>query len=103
MKTPELPTLTIRRQELEESWRLRLLEARERYDLAAGQYRNALQEQPEGLMPSPDDSLTRARQAKSRALAAYTRVLRIFTDLTVHGRVPEEQSTAASVTAVTAD
>jgi len=87
MKTPELPTLTIRRQELEESWCLRLQEAQERYQAAAGQYRK-LQEQPESLMPRPEGPLTQARQAKSRALAEYTRVLRIFTDLTVHGKAP---------------
>ena len=30
-----------------------------------------------------------ARRAHETALAEYTRVLRIFTDLVVHGKIPE--------------
>jgi len=57
-----------------------------------------LEEQNDGARRRPDatEALMRARQAESQALAEYTHVLRIFTDLTVHGKVPEGQSAAGS-------
>ena len=93
MKTPELPMCTVNRQELEDYWCLKLQEAHRRYQAATARYRRMLQMQPEGLTQGPDGSLTAARQAESQALAEYTRVLRIFTDLTVHSKIPEERST----------
>jgi CheY-like chemotaxis protein len=56
------------------------------------QYREVLEEQPGGLAPSPDGPLALARQAASEALAEYERVLRVFTELTVHGRMPKERA-----------
>ncbi len=94
MDMPEFPTVVAGRQKLEE-WRLKLQEAKERYHAATALYRKILQERPEGRAPSPNDSLARARQAESQSLAEYTRVLRIFTELTVHGKAPEEQSAAS--------
>jgi len=47
------------------------------------------------------DALMRARQAESRALAEYAQVLRTFADLTIHGKVPEEQPAAGSNGGVT--
>ena len=96
MKAPEIQTLTIARQELEESWRLKLQEAQNRYQVATREYRNVLQEQPEWLTPSADGPVVQTRQAESQALAEYTRVLRVFTDLTVHGKMPDEQGATGS-------
>jgi predicted alternative tryptophan synthase beta-subunit len=86
--------ITIRRPQLEESWCLKVEEARERYQAATKQYREALLKQREGLAPGPDDShaVTLAREAESRAIAEYERVLLIFTELILHGRLLEEQS-----------
>ncbi len=80
------------REELEEDWRLRLEGTLHRYRTASEMYRKVLQAQPDGLPPSPDGAVGRARQAESDALAEYTRVLRIFTDLTMHGKIPDQQS-----------
>jgi hypothetical protein len=68
------------RPQLEESWRLKVEVARERYQAATKQYREALLKQREGLAPDPDDShaMMLAREAESRAIAEYERVLLIF-------------------------
>lgn len=62
-------------QELEQRWRSRLDDAKLRLDYATS-YANGR-----------DDGW--ARRAHGTALAEYTRVLRIFTDLVVHGKIPE--------------
>jgi len=87
MEIPKFSTPTAARQELEESWRLRLDETLNRYHTATEAYRGLLQQQPEGMPPGPDGAGGLARQAESEALAEYTHVLRIFTDLTLHGNM----------------
>jgi len=82
-----------RRRQIEESWWLRLQQAQTRYRTATAQYRRMLNQQPEGQTSSVDYSLLRAREAESQARAEYRRVLAIFTDLTLYGKIPEEQST----------
>jgi hypothetical protein len=89
MNTPGLPSLTIARQELEESWRLKYQEAHDRYRAASARYRKLLDAKPEGLMPEKNGALAFARQEESEALSEYSRVLKTFTDITVHGFVPE--------------
>jgi hypothetical protein len=84
------------RQMLEDSWRLRLEETQVHYRKATDQYRKLLQEQPDGRPHDPNGALALARQAASKALAEYTRVLRIFTEVTVNGKMPEERSVARS-------
>jgi len=84
------------REQLEESWRLKLEEASSRYKAATAEYRTMLAEQSVAT-----DALMRARQAESRALAEYAQVLRTFADLTIHGKVPEEQPAAGSNGGVT--
>jgi CheY-like chemotaxis protein len=79
------------REDLEEIWRAKLEEARLRYNAATGEYRKLLGKTPGGSPPSPDSALARARQIESEALAEYSRLLRIFTELTVDGKPPEEQ------------
>lgn len=83
------------RQQLEESWRLKCEQARQRYETARTGYRNRLKENPSSLRPAAEKPLLRARQAESDALADYFRVLRTFTDLIVHGRTPDECEAAA--------
>ena len=83
------------RQEVEDYWRLRLEETQVRYGEAKEQYRKFLQAQPDGRPQSPS-ALELARQAESQARVEFTRVLRIFTDLTVNGRMPEERSVSGS-------
>lgn len=100
---PELSAFPAMRQQLEESWRLKLEEASSRYKAANAEYRMMLDEQSDGAIrvPAATDTLMRARQAESEALAEYTHVLRMFTDLTVHGKAPEEESVAGSKARVT--
>lgn len=90
------PSVSATRQALEDSWRLRVEETQARYRKATEQYRRVLQEQPNGISHDPKGALALARQAQSEALAEYLRMLRAFTDLTVHGKVPEERSGAVS-------
>jgi hypothetical protein len=84
------------RQTLEDSWRLRLEETQFRYREATNHYRKLLQERPDGTPHHPDRDLALARQAQAEALAEYIRVLRMFTELTVNGKMPEERSVAGS-------
>ena len=82
------------RQTMEDSWRVRLEETQARYQKATEQYRRLLQERPHGRSNDLDGALALARQQESEALAEYTRVIRLFTDLTVKGKMPEERSVA---------
>ena len=79
------------RQELEDIWRSKLEQAHHRYQAATKEYRRLLAETPEGLPPGLDSALARARRAESEALAEYSQVLRVFSELTIHGKLPEEQ------------
>jgi CheY-like chemotaxis protein len=85
------------RQKLEELWRARLDHAVKCYQAATNEYRNLLQEEPDGRPPSPDSPFARARQAESGALMEYSRVLKIFTDLMVHGKTPDEYARDSAV------
>jgi hypothetical protein len=90
------PKVSSTRQTLEDSWRLRLEEAQARYHKATDWYRRLLQEQPDGMSHDPKGTLAIARQEESEARAAYSRILRAFTELTLYGRVPAERSVAVS-------
>lgn len=98
MNMPELSPFPAMRQQLEESWRLKLEDASSRYRAANAEYRTMLEQQGDGATRGPDatDALARARQAETQALAEYTQVLRKFTDLTIHGKAPEEQPATGS-------
>jgi CheY-like chemotaxis protein len=95
---PELSPFPTARQQLEETWRLKLEQASGRYKAANEEYRTMLEEQNDGQRVGPDatDALMHARQAESQALAEYTHALRNFTDATVRDKVPEERSAADS-------
>ena len=94
MQHLEHPSPSLARRDLENAWRVRSEMARERYETASRLYRKLLDEKPEGLIPGHDDPMALARHAESEALAEYTRILKLFTELIVHGRIPEEESAA---------
>jgi hypothetical protein len=70
----------------------RLQEAQNRYSIARGARANTARECGSGSMPSADGNfaLSKALQAENAALLEYQRVLTIFTDLTVNGKLPPE-------------
>lgn len=76
--------------EIESLWKHRLQVARERYDFAAAHARQTLSEVKSGLLAAPDGSVA-ARDAmlkETDARSEYMRVLRVFTDLVLHGKIP---------------
>ena len=83
-----LPILS--QNQLQENWRLRTEECRASYTSATQKYRWLLEQEPDGCPPSSNGTLALASQAQSDALAEYSRVLRIFTDLTIHGKLPDD-------------
>lgn len=103
MNMPERFPFSVERQQLEEFWRLKVEEAASRYRAATAQYRTMMEEQSGGTTRGPDatDALMRARQAETQALAEYTHVLRMFADLTIRDKVPEEPPAARSNKRVT--
>jgi hypothetical protein len=77
---------------LEELWRQRVNTAKLRLEFA----RNYVAELQEDLraetIPFPDGSFAyqQALRAEANALSEFRRVLQIFTDLTVDGKIPDE-------------
>ena len=67
--------------EQQELWRKRLEEAENQYEKAATRLEAALAE---------NDGVADARQQKMKARAEYLRVLRIFSDLVLRGKVQAE-------------
>ena len=98
MDTPDIPLARATRHRLEEHWRLRLQQSFEQYRAASAHYRKTLEETNQQMTPRPDSSyaLTQARNLESHALEEFRRVLRTFTDLTLHGKMPEEDAAASS-------
>ena len=85
-------SLSTLRQEAEESWRRRLDEAHNLYQIATARYRGLLEKAPEGQIRGQDDPLALARNAESETLAEYARLLKIVTDFGGHGGKRETQS-----------
>jgi hypothetical protein len=94
--TMTVPELSATRQMLEDSWLLRLEETHVHYRKATDQYKKLLQDQADGRLRNLNGALAFARQAESEALAEYTRVLRVFTDLTVNRKIPKERPAPGS-------
>jgi hypothetical protein len=94
MPNLEHPSPSSARRDLEDAWRVRSEKARERYEGARARYRKLLEERPDGLIARHNAPLALARHEESEALLEYARILKVFTELTLHGRVPEEQSDA---------
>jgi CheY-like chemotaxis protein len=75
--------------ELQEIWRKRLEESQKRYQTAANEYRGLIERESEGGPPESESPLVRARREKAAALMEYSRVLGVFTDLTIYGKLPD--------------
>ncbi len=91
---PDVRPGSLTRPQLEDLWRLKLEEVRTHYQAAAAHHRKLLQdgvEQHPASSMNGSDAMVRARRAEADALAEYMRVLQIFTDLTVHGKLPDEE------------
>src|SRR4051794_14141670 len=80
------------RAELEQLWRTRLLECGAKYESCVAEFRKVLEEQRQVGTSAGGRSIAErnALLRKSVARKEYIRVLRIFTDLLVSGKVPEE-------------
>jgi hypothetical protein len=77
---------------LDDRWRLRLEQAIKRHKIAKANCVKVLDEFRSGLTVPPDGSLA-VRHAVLEETAAreeHIRVLRIFMDLTIHGKIPNE-------------
>jgi hypothetical protein len=70
----------------QEKWRKRLAAAELAYHEAGLALRTALQE--EAQRPGDPAAVADARERKERARLEYLRVLRIFTDLVLRGKLP---------------
>ena len=73
--------------DLQELWHGRLLAARRRYDDAVAMYQAAAAETQNGGRPA---ALNSALTAEKKARDEYMRMLQIFSNLMLHGDVPEE-------------
>jgi hypothetical protein len=83
------------KRELEDVWRERLREARRKYEEAANAFKATWGEHFESrLTVDPTHAIEQARNVESRALSQYMRVLKVFTDLVVHGKLPPEDAEA---------
>ena len=71
-------------QELEKLWKQRWNAAKLKLELAAIYVTQIEQQMPK------KDAYRQALEAEVHAAVEYTRVLRIYTDLVVHGKIPEE-------------
>jgi len=77
------------RQELESLWRNRVRDARIRLDFSRSYLDEVRQDRRSEA--DGDYAYRRALRADRDALAEFRRVLRIFTELVVHGEVPNEK------------
>ncbi len=77
---------------LEALWRKRLNDALLRLDCARRHYREIKQDFAPGEMTAPVEyyAIQQALRAEVAALAEYSRVLAVLNDLTVHGKIPNE-------------
>ena len=91
MNERNLASTLVARHELEDCWRRKLEDAQERYRVAAKRYQRS-REESHGL-PTENSALVLARDEQSETRMDLLRILRIFTELTVHGRIPEAGST----------
>lgn len=81
------------RRKLENLWRAKVQAAHERYRRAAVQSHSVMEEQQQKLLTGADGfhAVTMAVREESAALREYRRVLKIFTELLVHGMLPPEE------------
>ena len=83
----------LNRQELEARWRQRLDVARLRLQFAHTYVKEVQRDLQQGSVPSADGNvaLERAQRSENVAVVEYNRVLGIFTDLVVAGKIPDKK------------
>lgn len=72
-------------------WRGRLIEARKKYDQAVAELQTASTALKAGTLPTFDGSTKQILRTETQALDEYMRILRIFTELVISGKAPEEE------------
>ena len=79
--------------ELTDVWRERLRQSRAKYDVAKAQSRVIVADLKQGLFAAPDGSaaLRNAGRTEQAARGEYMRVLKIFNDLVLYGKIPDEE------------
>ena len=79
--------------QLERLWRQRMRDAQLRLDFARNYLKEVQRDFPSGTVPPPDGAFAhhKALRAENAALAEYHRVLRVYTDLVLHGTIPAEK------------
>lgn len=80
------------RKAIEDLWNQRLNDAKLRLDFARNYTSEVQRDYPSGDIPENEYHFAHSKglRAENSALAEYNRVLRIFTDLTAHGMIPDE-------------
>ncbi len=80
------------RAELEKLWRHRLEDARLRLEFARNYYREIKRDFSDGGISAPVErfEFDKALRAETAALREYSRILAILNDLTIHGKIPNE-------------
>jgi len=81
------------RTQIENLWRTRVEAARQRYKEAAANHRKTQDEWQQSFTPRPDGQYAakQAREHESATLHEYARVLKIFRDLVVRGKMPPSE------------
>jgi hypothetical protein len=81
------------RRALEEKWHERVQEAYRRYQSASEVFRQVVEEQRRELIASSDgtQAVLNALGIENNARKDYMRALHVFTELTLNGRMPEEE------------
>jgi hypothetical protein len=75
----------------QEYWRSRLAAAEQDYHRLSDELQQVLRDQANcGLPPDRDPAVLAARERKTAARVEYLRILRIFTDLVLRGKVPPD-------------
>src|SRR5438270_12469032 len=83
---------------LEEHWRLRLEEAAKRHKAAKAACAKGLEEFNTGLTLAPDGSeaIRRATLEENAARDEHMKILKAFSDLLLHGKIPPEESPSST-------
>lgn len=85
------------RAQLDDLWRARVRIARANYETAVAVFKQTWAEHyDEHLTADPSYAIRQARRVEGAALAEYMRVLRIFSDLVLHGRQPPDEMDGAA-------
>jgi hypothetical protein len=81
------------RKEIEDRWRLRLTQAQANYRTSSAAFCLAADEYRKREIPSQDGHLrlSQALAAETRARGEYIRILKLFTDLIMYGRTPDDE------------